>query len=152
MNKLFQGLTIIVVGLFLLLLAACKGRSTAPSQEAINEINLKRGNVVLCGPADEQFGTVQFITSCSPKTKEDFDLAIALLHSFEYEEAEKVFAKVIEEEPTCAMAYWGVAMSNFHPLWMPPSQAELQKGWLVVQVAVPLKTKPTWHLIRVMVL
>ena len=83
MDKLFQGLLITIFCLFLLLLAACKENSTAPSQEAINEIDLKRGNVVLCGPADEQFGTVQFITSCSPKTKEDFDLAIALLHSFE---------------------------------------------------------------------
>ncbi len=142
MNKLFQGLTIIVVGLFLLLLAACKGRSTAPSQEAINEINLKRGNVVLCGPADEQFGTVQFITSCSPKTKEDFDLAIALLHSFEYDEAEKVFAKVVEEEPTCAMAYWGVAMSNYHQVWpSPPTQAELEKGTKAILIAQALKNK-----------
>lgn len=142
MTKLVQGFTIIVVGLFLLLLAACKGRSTAPSQEAINEINLKRGNVVLCGPADEQFGTVQFITSCSPKTKKDFDLAIALLHSFEYDEAEKVFAKVIEQEPTCAMAYWGVAMSNYHQLWpSPPTVAELEKGTKAILIAQSLKNK-----------
>ena len=139
MNKLFQGLTIIVVGLFMLLLAACKERSTTPSQEEISEIDLKRGNVVLCGPADEQFGTVQFITSCSPKTKKDFDLAIALLHSFEYDEAEKVFAKVIEEEPTCAMAYWGVAMSNYHQVWpSPPTQAELEKGTKAILIAQAL--------------
>jgi tetratricopeptide (TPR) repeat protein len=142
MNKLVRGLTIIVVGLFLLLLAACKERSTAPSKEEISEINLKRGNVVLCGPADEQFGTVQFITSCSPKTKKDFDLAIALLHSFEYDEAEKVFAKVIEEEPTCAMAYWGVAMSNYHQVWpSPPTEAELKKGSKAILIAQALKNK-----------
>jgi len=142
MNKLVQGLTIIVVGLFLLLLAACQERSTTPSQEEISEINLKRGNVVLCGPADEQFGTVQFITSCSPKTKKDFDLAIALLHSFEYDEAEKVFAKVIEEEPTCAMAYWGVAMSNYHQVWpSPPTEAELEKGTKAILIAQALKNK-----------
>lgn len=142
MNKLFQGLTKIVISLLLLLLTACKEKSTAPSKEEINEIDLKRGNVVLCGPADEQFGTVQFITSCSPKTKEDFDLAIALLHSFEYDEAEKVFAKVIEEEPTCAMAYWGVAMSNYHQVWpSPPTQAELQKGTRAILLAQAIKNK-----------
>jgi hypothetical protein len=32
------------------------------------------------------------------------------LHSFEYDDAEKVFAKIIDENPECAMAYWGVAM------------------------------------------
>jgi hypothetical protein len=142
MNKLFQGLTIIVFGLFLLLIAACKGKSTAPSKEAINEMDLKRGNVVLCGPSDEQFGTVQFISSCSQKTKPDFDLAIALLHSFEYDEAEKVFAKVIEEEPTCAMAYWGVAMSNYHQVWpSPPTEAELEKGTKAILIAQALKNK-----------
>ena len=142
MNKLFQAFTAIIFGLLLLHLAACKESSTAPSQEAINEINLKRGNVVLCGPADEQFGTVQFITSCSPKTKEDFDLAIALLHSFEYDEAEKVFAKVIEQEPSCAMAYWGVAMSNYHQVWpSPPTQAELEKGTKAILIAQVLTNK-----------
>jgi hypothetical protein len=142
MNKLFQGLTIIVFGLFLLLIAACKGKSTAPSKEAINEMDLKRGNVVLCGPSDEQFGTVQFISSCSQKAKPDFDLAIALLHSFEYDEAEKVFAKVIEEEPTCAMAYWGVAMSNYHQVWpSPPTEAELEKGTKAILIAQALKNK-----------
>ena len=86
----------------------------------LNEIHLKRGEVILCGPPDKQFGSVEFEISCSGKVKKDFNLAIALLHSFEYDEAEKVFAKIIDEEPECAMAYWGVAMCNYHPLWTPP--------------------------------
>lgn len=142
MNKLFQDFTALILGLIVMLFAACKERSSAPSKEEISEINLKRGNVVLCGPADEQFGTVQFIISCSPKTKKNFDLAIALLHSFEYDEAEKVFAKVIEEEPTCAMAYWGVAMSNYHQVWpSPPTEAELKKGTKAILIAQALKNK-----------
>jgi hypothetical protein len=27
------------------------------------------------------------------------------------------------------MAYWGLAMSYYHPLWSPPDTAALRKGW-----------------------
>ena len=94
-----------------------------------NMIELKRGAVISCGPQEgEIFGTVSFSATVPAQFQKDFNTGIALLHSFEYDEAEKMFAKVIDGAPACAMAYWGVAMSNFHPLWMPPSQTELQKG------------------------
>jgi tetratricopeptide (TPR) repeat protein len=75
------------------------------------------------------------------KAKKDFNLAVELLHSCEYDEAEKVFAKVIDESPGSAMAYWGVAMSNFHPLWTPPTEEELQKGAKAINIAKAIKTK-----------
>src|SRR5882762_4184451 len=100
--------------LILLLLASCKIKNKNISSGDIKAINLKRGEVVLCGPPDKQFGSVAFDISCSKKVKNDFNLAVALLHSFEYDEAEKVFAKIIDAEPGCAMAYWGVAMCNYH--------------------------------------
>jgi tetratricopeptide (TPR) repeat protein len=80
--------------------------------------------------------------SCSEKVKNDFNLAMELLHSFEYDDAEKVFAKVIDTAPECAMAWWGVAMCNFHPLWTAPSAAELQKGARAIDIAksIPQKT------------
>lgn len=49
-------------------------------------------------------------------------------------EAEKVFAGIMDKDPGCVMAYWGAAMSNFHPLWAPPSQAELKKGASIIAV------------------
>ena len=55
-------------------------------------------------------------------------MAISLLHSFEYAEAEKAFVKVIDMDPECAMAYWGVTMSIYHDLWAPPSETDLKKG------------------------
>ncbi|MFC0774854.1 tetratricopeptide repeat protein [Terrimonas alba] len=122
----------------LVCLSSCKGKNTTLTTQSISDLNLKRGDVVVCGPADKQFGTVEFTTSCSPNTKKDFDLAIALLHSFEYDEAEKVFAKVIEQDPECAMAYWGVAMSNYHPLWAPPTSQELEKGAKAITMAQSL--------------
>src|SRR6188474_1623077 len=107
-----------------------------------NMIDLKRGAVISCGPQEgEIFGSVSFDATIPPQFQKDFNTGIALLHSFEYDEAEKMFAKVIDEAPACAMAYWGVAMSNFHPLWAPPSQAELEKGMQVVQAARSIKNK-----------
>jgi len=123
----------------LILVPSCKTKSTGPSAETISAINLKRGELVLCGPPEKQFGTVDFLTSCSEKAKKDFDLAIALLHSFEYDESEKVFAKIVDENPECAMAYWGVAMSNYHPLWAPPTQPELEKGAKAIAIARSIK-------------
>ena len=69
--------------------------------------------------------------------------AIALLHSFEYDEAEKIFAKIIDREPACAMAYWGIAMSSFHSLWAPPTTAQLQLGLKAIEMArsIDRKTK-----------
>lgn len=75
-----------------------------------------------------KLGRVNFRTSCANKAQEQFNHAVAWLHSFEYEEAEKIFTQVSVLDPRCGMAYWGIAMSNFHPLWVPPTPAELQKG------------------------
>jgi len=118
-------------------LTACN-QNKVPAPETIAAISLKTGDIVVCGPAEKQFGSVAFETSCSDVVKKDFDLALALLHSFEYDEAEKVFAKIIQDEPDCAMAYWGVAMSNFHPLWNPPTPSELEKGAKATAVAKSL--------------
>ncbi len=128
----------------LLLLFSCKQKKNKPpANETISQLSLKRGDLVLCGPADKQLGTVDFITSCSASTKKDFDLAIALLHSFEYDEAEKVFAKVIDAEPGCAMAYWGAAMCNYHQVWpSPPSREELEKGNKAISIAQSLAKEP----------
>jgi hypothetical protein len=125
----------------MLLLASCSNNHRAPSDSELKILSLKRGGIVSCGPPDKEFGSVGFETSLSGKAREDFELAIALLHSFEYDEAEKMFASVIDEEPQTAMAYWGVAMSNYHPLWSPPNQQELEKGSKAVAIAQSVKEK-----------
>src|SRR5690606_8783051 len=90
---------------------------------------------IQCGPSEQQFGKVEFEIACSGSVKDDFELGVALLHSFEYLEAEKVFARVIDNDPGCPMAYWGVAMSNFHLLWSPPTGEELRKGHKAITIA-----------------
>ena len=81
------------------------------------------------GEANEHFGAVSFLTSCSPDAQAKFTRAVALLHSFWYEEAEKAFTETAKADPRCGMAWWGVAMSNYHPVWPSPyAPVELARG------------------------
>lgn len=83
----------------------------------------------------EQLGTVHFPVSCSPQMQKRFERGVALLHSFWYEEAEKEFQQIAAEEPTCAMAHWGIAMSLWHQLWNQPDEKVIQRGVEQVYVA-----------------
>jgi len=83
----------------------------------------------------DKIGRVNFSVSCSAKAQEQFNHAVAWLHSFEYEDAEKVFTEVTITDPQCAMGYWGIAMSHYHQIWAPPSATELQKGLSAVEKA-----------------
>ena len=77
-----------------------------------------------------QLGRVHFPVSCTPAAQEKFNLAVAILHSFWYEESEKAFAEVVEADPQCVMGYWGIAMSLYHPLWEPPRDVTRVRGLL----------------------
>ncbi len=56
-------------------------------------------------------GTVNFETSCNPAVKDDFNLAVAELHSFWFPEARSIFESVLKKDPTCAIAYWGIGLT-----------------------------------------
>lgn len=66
---------------------------------------------------EQEIGSVHFSTSCSKDVTGSFNGAIALLHSFQYEQAREAFAEIASKDPQCAMAYWGIAMSHYHGLW-----------------------------------
>jgi tetratricopeptide (TPR) repeat protein len=91
----------------------------------------------------EKIGTVTFPTSCSPAAQATFLRGVAWLHSFEYGPAEATFNQAAASDPSCAMAHWGAAMSLYHPLWAPPTAAELERGRAAVAkaMAVPAKTE-----------
>lgn len=76
----------------------------------------------------EELGRVRFPISCAPEAQRHFERAVAWLHSFEYQEAERAFLESASADPTCAMSHWGVAMSQYHPLWAPPTPAENAKA------------------------
>ena len=67
--------------------------------------------------SEEEVGSVHFLTSCSPNLTEAFNRAIALLHSFQYEQSRQAFTEIFGRDPQCAMAQWGVAMSHYHGMW-----------------------------------
>ena len=73
-------------------------------------------------------GKVQFPISCTPDVQSDFSRGVALLHSFFYEEARRIFTSVAERDPKCAMAQWGIAMTWWHPIWTPPKPEEMSAG------------------------
>ena len=76
----------------------------------------------------ENFGSVDFPVTCQPEALAQFPRAVAILHSFGYEPAEQAFRRIADADPACAMAYWGVAMSRYHPIWYPPTAADLAAG------------------------
>jgi tetratricopeptide (TPR) repeat protein len=67
--------------------------------------------------SEEEVGSVHFLTSCSPDLTVPFNRAVALLHSFQYEQARQAFTEISDRAPQCAMAKWGVAMSHYHGMW-----------------------------------
>ncbi|HEY1656962.1 MAG TPA: hypothetical protein VGG14_01340 [Candidatus Sulfotelmatobacter sp.] len=76
----------------------------------------------------EQLGKVSFPISCAPGSQSAFERGVALMHSFEYEKAEKQFTDIAQKDPGCAMAHWGVAMSLFHEIWERPGDSTLKHG------------------------
>lgn len=99
------------------------------------KVSLGVGVLVLCCTGlllaheqTEKLGQVHFPIACGAPAQQQFDRAVALLHSFWYTEAVKAFTTVTETDPGCAMGYWGIAMSVWYPLWQPPSQAMLKQG------------------------
>jgi len=66
---------------------------------------------------------VDFQTSCQG-VQADLERAMALLHSFFYQEARRRFTLLTDKDPQCAIAHWGVAMTWYHPIWAPPTPEE----------------------------
>src|SRR2546430_10504338 len=84
-------------------------------------------------------GKVEFPITCAPQVQSDFARGVALLHSFFYEEARRVFTSVAERDPKCAMAQWGIAMTWWHPIWTPPTPNEMSAGKAAIEKAMAMK-------------
>ena len=91
--------------------------------------------LALAPPGDEhshdhgpELGKVSFETTCSDLAETHFQRGLGWLHSFEYADAAASFSEAAKADPGCGIAHWGVAASYYHPLWAPPSPAELEKA------------------------
>src|ERR1035437_6066628 len=87
---------------------------------------------------ETQLGTVHFPISCAASVQKPFARGVALLHSFWYEEAEKEFLEIAKDDPECAMAHWGIAMSIWHQLWNEPDAKVIARGLDEVKAAEKL--------------
>src|SRR5207237_8908302 len=91
--------------------------------------------------ASQHTDEINFITSPSPISQHAFKHAAWTRHSFSYPEALKQFTAIAASEPGCAMAYWGIAMSHWYPLWNPPSPAALKAGSEAIAKAMAAPTQ-----------
>jgi len=82
----------------------------------------------------EKLGRVLFKTSCSPESHKEFERALAMLHSFFFPETVKAFSAIPQTDPSCAIAYWGLAVSiRPNPLVGPFDAATLKRGLEAVE-------------------
>ena len=92
---------------------------------------------------ETQLGTVHFPISCAAAVQKPFARGVALLHSFWYEEAEKEFLDIAKDDPKCAMAHWGIALSIWHQLWNEPDAKVIARGLEETNTATKLAAKAT---------
>jgi predicted Zn-dependent protease len=85
---------------------------------------------------EERLGEVNLPISCSPAAQQQFNRAVAMQHSFFFPETVKAFTVIAENEPSCAMAYWGIAISQRpNPLVGPFPGDVLKRGWEAIEKA-----------------
>ena len=86
------------------------------------------------GSRPARFGRVVFKTSCTPDAQKQFDAALSMLHSFFFPETVKAFSAIPQTDPQCAIAYWGIAISQRpNPLVGPFDAATLKRGLEAVE-------------------
>src|SRR3977135_4513908 len=78
----------------------------------------------------EKLGTVHFATSCNEVAQKEFNRAVALLHSFQFSRAIEGFNVALEQDTTCGIAYWGIALSDWSNPFAPgmKDKGQLQAG------------------------
>lgn len=91
---------------------------------------------------EAQVGIVHFPSSCLAAEQKPIQRGVAMLHSFWYEEAEKQFQQIEKNDPQCAIAHWGLAMSLWHQLWNRPDRAVLDRGGAELKSAKSLPGTP----------
>ena len=89
-----------------------------------------------------QLGDVTFPTSCDPKVQAEFERGVAMLHSYWFNYAGKTFRGILEQDPTCAMAHWGIAMDLLgNTLSGPPSPQAAREAWAVLEKVKGIEVK-----------
>jgi hypothetical protein len=117
---------------FLLAFSLCAAKFLAADDEGHHHEEL----------TEAQVGIVHFPSSCVAAEQKPVERGVAMLHSFWYEEAEKQFQQIEKDDPKCAIAHWGLAMSLWHQLWNRPDIAVLDRGGVELKSAKSLPGTP----------
>jgi tetratricopeptide (TPR) repeat protein len=88
--------------------------------------------------ATAQLGQVNFPTSCTAEAQPHMETGVALLHSFQYQQADQSFSEAAQRDPKCAMAQWGKALTHYEQLWEFPSGKARKLGAEDIQHAQSL--------------
>ena len=90
----------------------------------------------------ERLGKVSFPTSCDPKVQAQFERGVAMLHSYWFINARKTFQAVLQQDPGCAMAHWGIAVDlQGNTLVGPPPLKVAQEAWQALETARAIGAK-----------
>jgi tetratricopeptide (TPR) repeat protein len=91
---------------------------------------------------EDKLGKVSFPTSCDPKVQARFERGLAMLHSYWFIQARKTFESVLQQDPNCAIAYWGIALDLLgNSLVGPPPVKTAQQAWEALQKARAMEAK-----------
>lgn len=104
------------------------------AQQKYEMVEVSHGELI-----ETALGKITFPNSCAPAAQPSLIKGMMLLHSFQYSAAEQAFAEVPKSDPRCAMAYWGMAMTAYHPLWEGAPEKALVKGHGYLE-----KIQPDW--------
>ena len=91
---------------------------------------------------EEKLGTLSFPISCDPKVQAEFERGVAMIHSYWFLVARRVFEGVLQQDPSCAIAYWGIAMDQLgNSLVGPPPRAQAEAAWAALEKAREIGAK-----------
>jgi tetratricopeptide (TPR) repeat protein len=94
------------------------------------------------GQQDEKLGKLSFPTSCDPKVQAEFERGVAMIHSYWFLYARRTFEGVLQQDPNCAMAHWGIAVDLLgNTLAGPPSRDSAQTAWEALEKARAIGAK-----------
>src|ERR1700730_11730026 len=94
------------------------------------------------GQQDEKLGKLSFPTSCDPKVQVEFERGVAMIHSYWFLIARRTFEGVLQQDPNCAIAYWGIAMDYLgNTLATTPTRADADAGWQALEKARAIGAK-----------
>ena len=84
---------------------------------------------------DQKLGTVHFATSCNETAQRRFDRAMRYQHSFWYKASREIFEETLKADPTCGIAYWGIALGLLDNPHIPVPAPNLPLGLAAIQAA-----------------